>query len=154
VSGLALADAVASALEERTGRHCLFVPSGRLALYLALRSWLSPGDRILMSPLNDDVILFVVLAAGLRPVMAPVSPADGDIDPAAVPDATRLSLGGVLTTNLSGLPDPVAELAARCDLGIPLIEDAHAIQTEVDGRPPLRPPAPGPLPARGPTGAV
>jgi dTDP-4-amino-4,6-dideoxygalactose transaminase len=105
-----------------------------------------------MSPPNDDVILFVVLAAGLRPVMAPVSPADGDIDPAAVSDATRLSLGGVLTTNLSGLPDPVAELAARCDLGIPLIEDAHAIQTEVDGRPPLRPPAPGPLPARGPTG--
>jgi DegT/DnrJ/EryC1/StrS aminotransferase family len=41
------------------------------------------------------------------------------------------------TTNLYGLSDRVAELRARCDrLGIPLIEDAaHAIQTEVDGRP-------------------
>jgi hypothetical protein len=137
VSGTGLEKAVASVLEERTGRHCLFVPSGRLALYLALRTWLSPGDRILMSPLNDDVILFVVLAAGLRPVMAPVSAADGNIDPAAVPDATWSSLGGVLTTNLYGLPDRVAELAARCDrLGIPLIEDAaHAIQTEVGGLP-------------------
>jgi hypothetical protein len=43
----------------------------------------------------------------------------------------------VLTTNLYGLPDRVTELRARCDrFGIPLIEDAaHAIQTEVDGRP-------------------
>lgn len=137
MSGPGLEEAVASVLAERTGRHCLFVPSGRLALHLALGTFMSPGDRILMSPLNDDVILFVVLAAGLRPVMAPVSAADGNIDPAAVPDATWSTLGGVLTTNLYGLPDPVAELAARCHrLGIPLIEDAaHAIQTDVGGRP-------------------
>jgi len=137
VTASGLEAALASVLEERTGRPCLFVPSGRIALYLALRTWLSPGDRVLMSPLDDDVILFVVLAAGLRPVMAPVSATDGNIDPAAVPDATWSSLGGVLTTNLYGLPDRVAELAARCDrLGIPLIEDAaHAIQTEVGGRP-------------------
>ena len=77
------------------------------------------------APLDDDVILFVVLAAGLRPVMAPVSANSGAIDPAAVPDATWSSLCGVLTTNLYGLPDRVAELRARCDrLGIPLIEDA------------------------------
>jgi dTDP-4-amino-4,6-dideoxygalactose transaminase len=50
VSGPGLEEAVASVLEERTGRHCRFVPSGRLALYLALRTWLSPGDRIVMSP--------------------------------------------------------------------------------------------------------
>ena len=63
-------------------------------------------------PLDDDVILFVVLAAGLRPVMAPVSANSGTIDPAAVPDATWSSLCGVLTTNLYGLPDRVAELRA------------------------------------------
>jgi hypothetical protein len=60
-----------------------------------------------MSPVNDDVILFVVLAAGLRPMMAPVSADDGNIDPAAVPDATWSTLDGVLTTNLYGLPDRV-----------------------------------------------
>ena len=129
--------AVAAFLEERTGRHCLVVPSGRLALYLALRTWLAPGDRVLMSPLNDDVVLFVVLAAGLRPVMAPVSAEDGNIDPGSVPEATWSSLGGVLTTNLYGLPDRVAELGDRCRrLGIPLIEDAaHALESQVDGRP-------------------
>jgi hypothetical protein len=121
----------------RLGRPCLFLPSGRLALYIALRKWLDPGDRILMSPINDDVIFFTVLAAGLRPVLAPVSPDDGNIDPTLVGDSAWASLGGVLTTNLYGFPDRVKELRSNCDrLGIPLIEDAaHAIETEVDGSP-------------------
>jgi hypothetical protein len=129
--------AVEAVLRERTGRDCLFVPSGRMALYLAFRIWLSPGDRVLMSPLNDDVVFFTALAAGLRPVMAPLSSVDGNIDPAAVPSATWSSLAGVLTTNLYGLPDRLHELRARCDmLDIPLIEDAaHAIATEVEGDP-------------------
>jgi dTDP-4-amino-4,6-dideoxygalactose transaminase len=120
----------------RINRPCLFLPSGRLALYVALRAWLRPGDRILMSPVNDDVIFFTVLAAGLRPVMAPVSADDGNIEPSLVEDGVWRSLGGVLTTNLYGLPDRVRELRSRCDeLGIPLIEDAaHAIETVVDGR--------------------
>jgi dTDP-4-amino-4,6-dideoxygalactose transaminase len=77
-----------------------------------------------------------VLAAGLRPVMAPVSANDGNIDPAAVPHATWSSLGDVLTTTVRPARSG-GRAAARCDrLGIPLIEDAaHAIQTEVDGRP-------------------
>jgi hypothetical protein len=121
----------------RLDRPCLFLPSGRLALYVALRAWLRPGDRILMSPLDDDVIFFTVLAAGLRPVMAPVSADDGNIEPGLVPAHIWASLGGVLTTNLYGFPDRVRELRSECDrLRIPLIEDAaHAIETEVDGRP-------------------
>ena len=128
---------IEAVLGNRTGRPCLFLPSGRVALYLAFRAWLSPGDRLLMSPLDDDVVFFTVLAAGLRPVMAPLSADDGNIDPWAVPEATWSSVAGVLTTNLYGLPDRVAELRSRCArLGIPLVEDAaHAIETEVDGRP-------------------
>jgi len=90
-----------------------------------------------MSPVTDDVIFFTVLAAGLRPVMAPLSSSDGNIEPSLVPEHVWSSLDGVLTTNLYGLPDRVLDLRSRCDrLGIPLIEDAaHAIQTVVDGRP-------------------
>lgn len=36
-------------MSARLGRPCLFVTSCRLAVYLALRKLLSPGDRILMS---------------------------------------------------------------------------------------------------------
>ncbi|MER7177587.1 DegT/DnrJ/EryC1/StrS family aminotransferase [Streptomyces mesophilus] len=127
---------LAAAMTRRLGRECLFTPSARLALYLALRRWCRPGDRVLMSPVNDDVILFVVLAAGLRPVQAPVSAADGNIDPDAVPEPLWRSVDAVLTTNLYGMPDRVRELRDRCEeLGIPLFEDAaHAIGTHVDGQ--------------------
>ncbi|NGO14470.1 DegT/DnrJ/EryC1/StrS aminotransferase family protein [Streptomyces sp. HC44] len=128
---------LAAAMTRRLGRECVYTPSARLALYLALRRWCRPGARVLMSPVNDDVILFVVLAAGLRPVQAPVSVWDGNIDPAAVPESTWRSVDAVLTTNLYGMPDRVVQLRRRCEeLGIPLIEDAaHAIGTHVDGQP-------------------
>ncbi|WP_037891009.1 DegT/DnrJ/EryC1/StrS family aminotransferase [Streptomyces viridochromogenes] len=128
---------LAAVMTRRIGRECVYTPSARLALYLALRRWCRPGARVLMSPVNDDVILFVVLAAGLRPVQAPVSPWDGNIDPAAVPESMWRNVDAVLTTNLYGIPDRVVELRRRCDqLGIPLIEDAaHAIGTHVDGQP-------------------
>uniref|UniRef100_A0AAU1LS93 DegT/DnrJ/EryC1/StrS family aminotransferase n=1 Tax=Streptomyces sp. NBC_00148 TaxID=2903626 RepID=A0AAU1LS93_9ACTN len=121
----------------RLGRECLYVPSCRFGLYLALRHWCAPGGRILMSPVNDDVILFVVLAAGLRPVQAPLSPADGSIDVDAVPDSVWAGLSAVLTTNLYGNPDRARRLRERCDrLGVPLIEDAaHAIGSSTDGKP-------------------
>ncbi|MFI1017601.1 DegT/DnrJ/EryC1/StrS family aminotransferase [Streptomyces sp. NPDC020965] len=130
-----------TALEElmraRLGRECLYVPSCRLGLYVALRHWCAPGARVLMSPVNDDVIFFVVLAAGLRPVQAPLCAGDGSIDVAVVPADTWQGLGAVLTTNLYGNPDPAPDLRAHCDrLGIPLLEDAaHAIGSEVGGRP-------------------
>ncbi|GAA3551816.1 hypothetical protein GCM10022419_035150 [Nonomuraea rosea] len=115
-------------IAQRTGRHCLSLPSNRLGLYLALRHWCVPGQRILMSPISADEILFLVLAAGLRPVIAPLSPRDGNID------VSRVDLGtvdAVLTTNLYGLPDQVAAFAGKI-----LIEDvAHAMETSVGGRP-------------------
>ncbi len=121
----------------RLGRECVYVPSCRFGLYAALRHWCRPGGRVLMSPVNDDVIFFVVLAAGLRPVQAPLNPLDASIDIGAVPDEVWGSLSAVLTTNLYGNPDPAPGLRERCDaLGIPLIEDAaHAIGSEVGGRP-------------------
>jgi hypothetical protein len=127
---------IEAVMEARLGRPCLFLPSGRLALFLALRAWMKPGGRLLMSPVTDDVIFFAVLAAGLRPVMAPLSPDDGNIALELVPGRVWESVDGVLTTNLYGLPDRVMELRSRCDaLGIPLIEDAaHAIETTVGGR--------------------
>ncbi|TDC09931.1 DegT/DnrJ/EryC1/StrS aminotransferase family protein [Nonomuraea longispora] len=115
-------------IAERTGRHCLSLPSNRLGLYLALRHWCLPGQRLLMSPISADEILFLVLAAGLRPVIAPLSARDGNID------VSRLDLDGVdavLTTNLYGLPDRVSALTGKV-----LIEDvAHALESHVDGRP-------------------
>ncbi|MFE9622461.1 DegT/DnrJ/EryC1/StrS family aminotransferase [Streptomyces sp. NPDC006527] len=121
----------------RLGRECVYVPSCRFGLFVALRHGCPPGGRVLMSPVNDDVIFFVVLAAGLRPVQAPLNPLDASIDVDAVPDEVWGSLSAVLTTNLYGNPDDAPRLREKCDaLGIPLFEDgAHAIGSEVGGRP-------------------
>ena len=90
-----------------------------------------------MSPLEDDTVFFGALAAGLRPVMAPVSPDDGNMRIDAIDDATWSTISAVLTGNTYGLPDRVVELSAPCRrLGVSLIEDAaHALETDIDGRP-------------------
>lgn len=128
---------IEAALEARTSRACVFLPAGRLAMHVAFRLLLSARERVLMSPLEDDTVFVGALAAGLRPVMAPISPDDGNVCFEAVDDETWSSIAAVLTGNTYGLPDDVVEVKARCDrLGIPLIEDAaHALETEVGGRP-------------------
>lgn len=124
-------------LEARIGRECVFMPSGRFAIHLAYQLLLSPGDRILMSPLEDDTVFFGAIAAGLWPVMAPVSAHDGNMRIDAIADATWSTVSAVLTGNTYGLPDPVVELSAICGrFQIPLIEDAaHALETDIDGHP-------------------
>jgi hypothetical protein len=128
---------IEATLEARVGRECVFMPSGRFAIHLAFRLLLSPGDRILMSPLEDDTVFFGALAAGLRPVMAPVSAHDGNMRIDAIDDVTWSTISAVLTGNTYGLPDRVVELSATCGrFEIPLIEDvAHALETDIDGRP-------------------
>jgi DegT/DnrJ/EryC1/StrS aminotransferase family len=128
---------IEAAIGARTARACVFMPSGRFAMHVAFRLLLSPGDRVLMSPLEDDTVFVGALAAGLCPVMAPVSPDDGNACFEAADDDTWSSIAAALTGNLYGLPDRVVEVKARCDrLGIPLIEDAaHALETEVGGCP-------------------
>jgi hypothetical protein len=128
---------IEAVLEARTGRECVFMPSGRFAIHLAFQLLLSPGDRILMSPLEDDTVFFGAIAAGLRPVMAPVSTHDGNMRVDAVDGATWSTVSAVLTGNTYGLPDRVIELSATCGrFEIPLIEDAaHALETDIDGRP-------------------
>ncbi|MDF5757256.1 DegT/DnrJ/EryC1/StrS family aminotransferase [Spongiactinospora sp. TRM90649] len=119
--------------ERRIGRHCLYVPSARLGLYLAFTGLVPRGSHVLMSPVNCETVLFAAVAAGLRPVMAPVSPADGTIDVGAV---NWDGVGAVLATHLYGLPGDIERLAAECERrGVVLVEDcAHAFQTEVGGR--------------------
>jgi len=128
--------AIEDFFRRRYGREALYLPSGRAALYLAFREWLRPGDRLLMSPINDDVVFFVVLAAGLLPVLGPVDPHTGNLDPTAIDDSTWATLRAVLTTNLYGIPDRMDVLEERCRRHhLVLLEDAaHALDSRCAGR--------------------
>ncbi|MBE1558806.1 DegT/DnrJ/EryC1/StrS family aminotransferase [Nonomuraea africana] len=121
-------------MRDRIGQDCVHVPSARLGLFLALRHWFRPGDRVLIAPTNCESVLFVALAAGLTPVMAPVSWRDGNLDVEAVDWS---GVAGVLTTHLYGQPDRIAALTAACSRhGVTIIDDAaHAMLTTVEGRP-------------------
>ena len=89
-----------------------------------------------MSPVNDDVVFFTVLAAGLVPVVAPLDPQSGNIDAGAVDDETWETLDAVLTTNLYGIPDRMDLLEARSRRhDLLLLEDAcHALDSRFDGQ--------------------
>ncbi|MFN2565154.1 MAG: DegT/DnrJ/EryC1/StrS family aminotransferase [Gemmatimonadaceae bacterium] len=128
--------AIEELFRRRYGRHALYLPSGRLALYLAFREWLRPGDRVLMSPVNDDVVFFTVLAAGLVPVLGPIDPSTGNLDPAAIDDSDWTKVRAVLTTNLYGVPDRMDLLEERClRHDLVLLEDAaHAIDSRLRER--------------------
>jgi hypothetical protein len=130
------AQAIEAFFRRRFGREALYLPSARLGLYLVLREWLRPGDRLLMSPVNCDVVFFTVLAAGLVPVLAPVDPGTGNIDPAGIDDSTWASLHAVVTTNLYGVPDRMDLLQESCRRHrLLLVEDAcHAIDSRFEGR--------------------
>lgn len=121
---------------DRYGREAMFLPSGRLALLLAFTTWLRPHDRILMSPVTDDVVFFLVLAAGLEPVIGPLDAATGNLDLAAVPLELWPTLSAVLTTNLYGFPDRMDLLRDRCERhGTVIIEDAcHALDSRFAGQ--------------------
>lgn len=130
-------EAIEAFFRRRYGREALFVPSGRFALYLAFREWLRPGDRLLLSPVTDDVVLFTVLAAGLVPVLGPLDPRTGNLDPASIDQGTWAGLQAVLTTNLYAIPDRMDLLEKACERhGVLLLEDAaHALDSRFDGRP-------------------
>src|SRR6266516_4590114 len=135
---------IEAALRARIGRECVFMPSGRFAIHLAFQLLLSPGDRILMSPLGDDTVFFGALAAGLQPVMAPVSTHDGNIRIDAIGDVTWSTISAVLTGNTYGLPDRVVELSATCGR-LQLVEALPGTGRRSRARPGRRPPGRRPI---------
>ena len=109
-----LAREIEKIFRERTGKDAIYLPSGRIGIFLAISTWLKPGDRVLMSPVNDDVVFYTLLASGVRPVLAPADPATGNLDPTAVDEEDWAGIDAVLTTNLYGTPDNTTRILHLC----------------------------------------
>jgi perosamine synthetase len=122
-------DAVARFEEEfarrQGGGHALFVPSGRLGLWLVLRALdYPPGSEVVLPAFTYFAMPAAVLAAGLTPVYADVDPATYELTPASVRAVLTPRTRAVVPTHLFGLTCPLPELRDICaPAGIDLVED-------------------------------
>ncbi|ATW48831.1 hypothetical protein CGZ69_13865 [Streptomyces peucetius subsp. caesius ATCC 27952] len=106
-------------MRRRLRRDCLYVPSCRLGLYVALRHWCPPGGRVLMSPVNDDVIFFMVPAAGLRRRQGPAQLLPAGRGRARAPGDRRCAARLARRRRAPQLPTGVRLLLGRRPLLVP-----------------------------------
>lgn len=127
---------IESFFSERLGRPARYLPSGRLGIYAACCELFSPGSRVILSPVTDDIVLFALLAAGVQPVLIDIDPESGGLLPDRIPEAVSKGAVGVITSNLYGIPDDAKAIRAACDRHqLLFIEDcAHAMMSSVGGQ--------------------
>jgi dTDP-4-amino-4,6-dideoxygalactose transaminase len=121
-------------------RHAVTVSSCTAAIELAVRGLRLPAGSLILTPtITFCGAVEAIVHAGHVPVLVDVDPVTGMVTPGTCAAAAR-GVGGVaamVVLHYAGDPAPVEALADAA--GLPLdrvVEDAaHALGTEVDGRP-------------------
>lgn len=125
------ADAILGHYRDRFLPYAMLAPSGRFGLYVAAKAVLSPGDRVLISPITCRTVIYALLAAGVTPVFVDIELDTGNIDVSRLSHSDLNDARAIVTTNLYGNPDAVHDLksmASSYDLLV--IEDcAHVLHT-------------------------
>jgi perosamine synthetase len=100
--------------------------SGTFAVELALRALqVAPGDEVLMSAYDFSGNFLNIHAVGARPVLVDVDPANWNLSPARLEEATGPSTRAVLATHLHGGVVPMSEVMEVAQRrGLSVIEDA------------------------------
>lgn len=105
--------------------HALFVPSGRVALWLILEALgYPPGSEVILPGFTFFAIPAVVQLAGLKPVYADVDPATYELTPESMQAVMTEKTRAVVPTHLFGRTCDMKRLRDLCGAkGIDLIED-------------------------------
>lgn len=117
--------------------HAVFVPSGRMGLWLILKACgYPPGSEIVLPAFTYFAIPAVVRAAGLTPVYADIEPDTYELSPGSVEKVLTGRTCAVVPTHLFGRTCDIAGLKRLCAPGgIDLIEDcAQSCGATVGGR--------------------
>jgi len=115
------------ALEQLTGSSARLVSSGRAALYTTLLAFkeISPRDEVVIPAFVCPSVARAVLKAGLKPVVADVTPSDFGFDRASAHQAINHRTLAVIAAHLFGYPadhDAVRRVAVAA--GAFFVEDA------------------------------
>lgn len=127
--------------EQMGGGHAIMMPMARVGIYLVLRTLISPGQKVILSPYTIADVINMVICAGGVPVFADIERETCNIDTKQVKtllDSSEHSdVGAVLATHFYGLACDGPGLRDLCaEYGVPLIEDcAQALSAEVAGKP-------------------
>jgi dTDP-4-amino-4,6-dideoxygalactose transaminase len=118
--------------------HAVAVNSGTAALHLSMiAAGLKPGDEVITTALTFCATVNAIIHAGLKPVLADVDQVTMNLSAADVRRRITPRTRALLPVHFAGRPcdmDALGALARKH--GLKLIEDcAHAIETEVRGRP-------------------
>lgn len=106
-------------------KRAWFLGSARLGMYLALRGLkLPPGAPILLPAWTHPSVPAMVVAAGLQPRIADISPETFTMGPEQLTERDWEGVRAVIATHLYGYPAPVSGLAAEAARrGALLLED-------------------------------
>jgi len=117
--------------------HVLFVPSGRMGLWLILKALQYPaGSEIVVPAFTYFAIPAVIRAAGFTPVYADIDPATYELTTASVSNVVTSKTRAVIPTHLFGRTCDMDGLATACSRNhIDLIEDcAQSCGAAIGGR--------------------
>jgi len=117
--------------------HAIAVNSGRLALYLILKSYnFKKGDEIILPAYNYYVIPKIIQSLDLKPVFIDIDENTFTIDPSLIKSKITSKTKAIILTHVFGQPGDmkkILSIAKRYNLKI--IEDcAHALGSEYNGK--------------------
>jgi perosamine synthetase len=117
--------------------HAVLAPRARVAIHLAVKGLIRPGQKVVLSPYTIADVVNMVVAAGGVPVFADIERETCNVDPTEIEKLVDADTGAVLVTHLHGLSCDMDVIPRICsERRVALIEDAaQAFGTRFAGRP-------------------
>jgi len=117
--------------------HAVLAPRARVAIHLAVKGLIRPGQKVVLSPYTIADVVNMVVSAGGVPVFADIERETCNVDPAEIEKLVDADTGAVLVTHLHGLACDMDVIPRICaERGVALIEDAaQAFGARFAGRP-------------------
>ena len=114
----------------------LATSQARVAIHLAVKSIIRPGQEVVLSPYTISDVVNMVVCAGGVPVFADIDRETCNINVASMKSLLGPKTGAVLVTHLHGQMCDMPEIVDICrKRGVALIEDAaQAFGSHQDGR--------------------
>ena len=115
-------------------RYVLPMPTARYAIYLSLKAIITPGQKVILSPLTIVDVINMVICAGGVPVFCDVEEGTCNIAADKIEALMDADVGAIMITHLHGLACDVDTIKAIAEKhNVPLIEDsAQAFTTQVN----------------------